>query len=67
MKQIIHRLIQAIKEALAYQPQGGNRAMRRAEARVRGAKRTDGKFRGNLSLKKAREQYKLEREAHHVE
>ena len=56
------RLIKAIKEALAERHGGPNRAERRKEAKLKGQKRSDGKFRGNPSLKSARDEYKIQRE-----
>jgi hypothetical protein len=58
------RLVQAIKDALSQKPITPNRAERRKASRFIGAKRSDGKFRGNPSLKAAIKEYKLQREVH---
>jgi hypothetical protein len=57
------RIIEAIKDALS-SPPSDNRETRRREAKTKGAKRTDGKFRGNPSLPSAIKEYKLQREVH---
>lgn len=56
------RIIESIKKALSTDTPTDNRESRRLAKKHKGAKRSDGRFRGNPSLPSAIREYKMQRE-----